>query len=70
MMRPKSRARMPSMTGRVMLKTLVQVDAEHRPTSPSHPLQHAIAGDAGVVDDDVNGADFLSMRPTPFTHWA
>ena len=57
MMRPKLRARMPSITSRVMLKTqsrLVRMTSSQ--LLAGHAVQHGVARDAGVVDEHVDRA--------------
>ena len=58
MMRPKLRLRMPSMTGRVMLKSEFEVGADHRrPLLLASSVEQAVAGDAGIVDQHVDRAE-------------
>ena len=60
MMRPNLRARMPSMTWRDMLKTQSRsVPIDLVPLLLRHPVEHGVARDAGVVDQHVDGAEFL-----------
>ena len=55
MMRPKPRSRMPSITGRVMLKSEVEIGADDGgPLVLGHLVEEAVAGDAGIVDQDVD----------------
>ena len=58
MMRPNLRSRMPFQTGCVMLKTplrLVSITSRH--WSRRHLVEQRVAGDAGVVDQDVDRAE-------------
>ena len=67
MMRPNLRSRMPSITGRVMLNSelrLVLITASH--CSGGHPVEHGVAGDAGIVDQHLDrteiGLDLFQAR--------
>jgi hypothetical protein len=55
MIRPHLRARMPSMTGRVTLKQELRlVQMTFGPLLRRHLVERRIAGDAGVVDEDLD----------------
>ena len=60
MMRPKPRSRMPSMTGRRHVEQRVQVGVDDGvPLVRRHLVEHAVLGDAGVVDENVDRAEVL-----------
>ena len=57
-MRPKPRSRMPSITGRRHVEQRVQVGVDDGvPLLGRHLVEHAVAGDAGVVDQHVDRAE-------------
>ena len=57
-MRPKPRSRMPSITGRVQVNIEIEVGADDGgPLIEGHLVEHAVAGDAGIVDENVDGAE-------------
>ena len=58
MTRPKLRSRMPLHTGCVMLKTPNEIGVDHLvPLLRRHPVEHAVAGDAGIVDQHLDRAE-------------
>ena len=66
MMRPHLRSRMPSITGRVTLNTelrLVVMTSFH--CCGGHAVEGGVAGDAGVVDEDVDRAELRARRRAP-----
>ena len=60
MMRPKPRSRMPSMTGRRHVEQRVEVGVDDGvPLIRRHLVEHAVLGDAGVVDQHVDRSEIL-----------
>jgi len=56
-MRPNLRERMPSITGRHMLNSEFRYGVDYRgPIFRSHAVEHAVAGDARIVDQDLDRA--------------
>jgi hypothetical protein len=59
MIRPEPRLRMPLITGCGHGEHGIQVGGHHRPPLVEvHLVEHAVAGDAGVVDQNFDRAEF------------
>ena len=57
-MRPKLRARMPSITWRRHVEQRAEIGVDHRvPLLRLHAVELGVAGDAGIVDQHVDRAE-------------
>ena len=80
MMRPKPRSRMPSIRGRRHIEQRVEIGVDHLiPLVRRHLVEHAVLGDAGIVDQYVDrpelrldgleiGRAGLVVADIPFAH--